>query len=250
MILLKLGGSVITNKARPLSPRRKAVDGLAWCLGRIGEPVVVVHGGGSYGHHWSVKYDMHTKPKKYAARGVAVVKTSMVELNRIVLNAMLRNGLNPYCLPPTDFMHGGTPVEEKIREIGRIARSGLIPVTFGDALWHGRNRTYILSGDRIMTHLAGVLKPRLCVFALNEDGLYDDLGSKRLVREFRGGGHTARESPADVTGGMARKVEEATRISGGGTKVFFANGFRPERIVNAVKNNRFEGTLFRGMRHG
>ena len=43
-----------------------------------------------------------------------------------------------------------------------------------------------------------------------------------------------------------RKVEEASKISKMGINVFFVNGNKPERIVKAVKNRKFEGTLFRG----
>ena len=53
----------------------------------------------------------------------------------------------------------------------------------------------------------------------------------------------------DVTGGMARKVEEASKISKMGMNVFFVNGNKSERIVKAVKNKKFEGTLFRGKRN-
>ena len=250
MILIKLGGSFITNKNKPLSPRKKAVDMVAKNLRKVSEPMVLVHGGGSYGHYWSVKYGMHTKPKKYDVRGVAVVKNSMVELNRIVLDTLLKNKLNPYCLPPTDFMQGNMPVTEKIRAIAKVSKSDLIPVTFGDALWYGQNKTYILSGDKIMTHLARVLKPRLCIFALNEDGLYSDLKEKKLVQEFKNEKPVMSGNTMDVTGGMVRKVEEAVKISGGGTRVFFVNGNKPERIVKAVKNNKFVGTVFRGKRNG
>ena len=54
MILIKLGGSIITNKERPLSPRRKTIDIILKEISKIKEPVVMVHGGGSYGHYWSV----------------------------------------------------------------------------------------------------------------------------------------------------------------------------------------------------
>jgi isopentenyl phosphate kinase len=49
----------------------------------------------------------------------------------------------------------------------------------------------------------------------------------------------------DVTGGMSRKVTEASKISKMGLKVFFVNGNKPDRIVNAIKGKKFEGTLFR-----
>ena len=50
----------------------------------------------------------------------------------------------------------------------------------------------------------------------------------------------------DVTGGMNRKIDEATVISKAGINVFFVNGNKPKRIVNALKKNEFDGTLLRG----
>jgi len=246
MILVKLGGSIITNKEKPLSARRKTIDNLAKSLRKIKEPTAIVHGGGSYGHYWSVKYDMHTKERKYDLRGVAIVKNFMIELNKIILDSFLKNKLNPYCLPPTDFMTGNKPITKKVKEIEKISKSGMIPVTFGDALWYGQNKTFILSGDKIMTHLAKILKPKLCIFALNEDGVYSDLKSKKLIHELKGERPSISENKMDVTGGMTRKIEEASKISKMGMNVFFVNGNKPERIVKAVKNRKFEGTLFRG----
>ncbi len=246
MILIKFGGSIITNKEKPLSARRKTIENLAKSLKKIDEPIIIVHGGGSYGHYWSVKYDMHTKERKYDLQGVAIVKNSMIELNKIILDLMLKNKLKPYSLPPTDFMSGNKPIPNKVKEIEKIAKSGLIPVTYGDALWFGQNKTFILSGDKIMTHLAKILKPRLCVFALNEDGLYSDLKSKKLISELKGQRPLISQNKMDVTGGMTRKVEEASKISKMGMNVFFVNGNKPERIVKAIKNRKFEGTLFRG----
>lgn len=249
MILIKLGGSIITNKEKPLSVRRKTINNLAKSLKKINEPTIIVHGGGSYGHYWSVKYNMHTKEKKYDLRGVAIVKNSMIELNKIILDSLLKNRLNPYCLPPTDFMSGNKPISKKVKEIEKIAKSGLIPVTYGDALWYGQKKTYILSGDKVMTHLAKILRPRLCIFVLNEDGLYSDLKSKKLIYELRDKRYLISENKMDVTGGMTRKVEEASKISKMGVSVFFVNGNKPERILKAVRNRKFEGTLFRGKRN-
>jgi isopentenyl phosphate kinase len=246
MILIKLGGSIITNKQRPLSARISTVDRIAKQIKKIQEPLIVVHGGGSFGHYWSVKYDMHTKPARYDLRGVSIVKNSMIELNKIVLDCFVKNKLAPYCLPPTDFMDGDRPIPSKVKEIKKIAESGLVPVTYGDALWYGGKKSYILSGDRIMSILAKSLRPRLAVFVLNVDGLYSDLKTKKLIHNMKDDQVSIQGIPMDVTGGMKRKVQEATRISKMGLKVFFVNGNKPERITNAIQKNKFEGTMFRG----
>jgi len=246
MILIKLGGSIITNKEKPFSPRKKSIDKIVRALKKIDESIIVVHGGGSYGHYWSVKYNMHTKPANYNTHGVSVVKNSMVELNKIILDSFLKNKLNPYCLPPTDFIFGNKPIIKKVKEIEKIAKTNLIPITFGDALWFGKKKSYILSGDKIMSVLANILKPRLCVFVLNVDGLYSDPKTKKLIHELKGEKPLIIKSSKDVTGGMKRKLDEATKISKNGMNVFFVNGNKPERIVEAIKRKKFHGTLFKG----
>jgi len=245
MLLIKLGGSIITNKKKPLSAKRKTIDNIVSSFRKIKEDFVVVHGGGSFGHYWSVKYDMHTKPKKYDLKGVSIVKKSMIELNMIILDTFLKNKLNPYCLPASDFVMGNKPITKKILEIKKIANSGLIPITYGDALWYGNKKSYILSGDKIMSLLARVLRPRLSIFVLNEDGLYSDIKTKKLIYDFKDEKIFIKKTLMDVTGGMTRKVAEASIISKMGLKVFFVNGNKPERIVNAINRKKFVGTLFR-----
>ncbi len=245
MILIKLGGSIITHKQRPLSPNLTAINKIASQLRKVKEPLIVVHGGGSFGHYWSVKYNMHTRPAKYNVKGVSVVKNSMVELNKIILDVFLKHNLNPYCLPPTDFMFGSTPEPKKVREILKIAKAGLVPVSYGDALWHAKNRFYILSGDRIMGILAKILKPRLVVFVLNVDGVYSDMKTKTLLREIRGKVSISKMN-MDVTGGMNRKISEAKKISMMGIDVFLVNGNMPTRIIDIIEDRKFEGTVFRG----
>ena len=245
MILIKLGGSIITNKEKPLSARRKAIDSILNQIKRIREPMILVHGGGSYGHYWSVKYDMHTKPAKYDMRGVSIVKNSMIDLNKIILNSAVKNRINAYCLPPTDFMNGNKPIKNKILTINEIAKSGLTPITYGDALWFGQKKSYILSGDVIMSIIGKILKPRLSIFVLDVDGVYSNTKSKKLIRDFKKEKPIISKNKIDVTGGMTRKITEATNMSKSGLKVFFVNGNKPKRILDAVSGKKFEGTIFR-----
>ena len=246
MIVIKLGGSIITDKSRPLAAKPAAVGRIASHLRKVREPYVIVHGGGSFGHYWSVRFDMHTKPDRYSIKGVAVVKNSMVQLDKIVLQSLLKSGLLPYCLPPTDFVSGDRPIAGMVREIPKIAMTGLVPVSYGDVMWHGSNKFYILSGDRIMGMLARILKPRLAIFVTNVDGVYSDIKSRRLIREIRSEKPRIAEVSMDVTGGMSRKIKEAVKMARGGTDVFFVNGNDPRRISDAINGKEFEGTLFRG----
>ena len=132
MILVKLGGSIITNKEKPLTANRSLIRRITSHLRKVEEPLIVVHGGGSYGHYWSVKYDMHTKPSRYSIKGISLVKNSMVELNQIILESFLESNLRPYCLPPSDFMLADKPIMKKVKEISKIAKASLIPICLVD----------------------------------------------------------------------------------------------------------------------
>ena len=150
MILIKLGGSVITEKKKPLTPRKNAIEKIGRAISKITEPAIIVHGGGSFGHFWSVKYDMHTKEAKCKPKGVAIVKNSMVALNNIVLDGLLKGGTAPYCAPPFGITRAGKLLPQGAKEIAEIARHELVPVTYGDAMWHSKGKSFILSGDRII----------------------------------------------------------------------------------------------------
>ena len=82
LIIIKLGGSVVTFKEKPLSPNYEGIDKILKVLVEIKKKfkIIIVHGGGSFGHYWSVKYDMHTKPYPYSDLGVSVVHESMIKL--------------------------------------------------------------------------------------------------------------------------------------------------------------------------
>ena len=127
MILIKLGGSIITNKEKPQSARRKTIDNILKQIKRIDEPKILVHGGGSYGHYWSVRYGMHTKPARYSLKGLSVVKNSMIELDKIILDSAAKNKLNTDSIPPTNFMNGNKPIRNKIQKISDIASDCLPP---------------------------------------------------------------------------------------------------------------------------
>ena len=280
MIIVKLGGSVITDKKRPLTARPRAIASMAAALSAAREPLIVVHGGGSFGHYWSVRHDMHTRPARHDPAAVAAVKNSMVDLDAVVLRAMARKGIGPYAIPPHALVRpggAGAASAPAVREAGRIAESGLVPVTYGDALWRRGGMSYIMSGDRLVSMLSLALRPRLAIFATDVDGLYEDMASRALIPRVgagqaagiaaglaaRGSGPAGRPPrgrgappppPPDVTGGIRRKVLEAARMAGAGIDVAIVNGNRPGRILEAAaaagrgrrRPGPFTGTLFPG----
>ena len=104
---------------------------------------------------------------------------------------------------------------------------------------------YVVLVDQNDIQIGKVLKPRLSVFVLDVDGVYSNTKSKKLIYDFKKEKPTISKNRMDVTGGMTRKITEAAKMSKSGLKVFFVNGNKPQRIVDATSGKKFEGTLFR-----
>ena len=259
LVIIKMGGSVVTFKDQPLMPNMEGIEGIAKVLVELRKKfkIILVHGGGSFGHYWSVKYDMHTKPFPYSDEGVAVVHESMIKLNHIIIDKFIKFDLKPFTLQPSTFMFKGKGDIHKIKELAEIgAGNDLIPITFGDVIYTKENHFSILSGDTIMSILGTTLQPRYCIFTTNVDGLYENLDKEDVVPEIYlndsgeiigSGNNTNSEiesssSVYDVTGGMKRKISEAIPIATSGCPVHLISGFKPERILDIVSNRDHVGT--------
>ncbi len=248
LILIKLGGSVITHKEKPLSPNTACIRELSRVIASVNRPLIVVHGGGSFGHYWSIKYGMHTKPAKYDLKGISVVHESMIALNHCLVKTLIEEGAKPYSVMPSVFTQGFKPIIARIDELNTIAQGGVVPVTFGDIV-HIAEQTYsILSGDALMTTLAQILLPAKVIFLVNVDGVYKDIHTREIIQELS---HDTYKSEAfsktalDVTGGMRRKIVEGLKIAASGTDVALVNGLKSQRVLNALNWNDIEGTIIR-----
>src|SRR5437899_10908694 len=101
MLLVKLGGSVVTEKTHLRTPRPAAIRRLAGELASLREPLLIVHGAGSYGHILASRHRLSeggSTPSRRlaAARGQADVR----ELDGLVVRALNRAGLAAVPIPP------------------------------------------------------------------------------------------------------------------------------------------------------
>jgi isopentenyl phosphate kinase len=243
--LIKLGGSVITVKERALTPNIKAIEELSRVFAKCRDPLVVIHGGGSFGHYWSVKYDMHTKSELYDPRGISIVHESMIALNQIVVKSMSDVGLAPYGISPISFFEDGEVNATKFNELVEFTRRGIVPVIFGDVVHIREGRFSIVSGDSLMTRVSTHLMPSRVIFTVNVDGIYKDMKNKKLVKvlNFPTNEISFKDSSIDVTGGMGRKISEAFEIARLGIDVNIVNGLDAERVFDILRGVEARGTI-------
>ncbi len=253
MIVVKLGGSVITDKSRAKSLRRATLARVTSEIASSERAVCLVHGAGSFGHPLAKAHALADGRRGDRAQDAAAaeVHRDVRELHAEVLRDMQGWGARAIGVSSWDVAVLARGALDRF-DVGPYARAldcGLVPVGFGD-LVPDRERGYgILSGDVVVERLALDLKPARVVIATDVDGLYDapphEPGARLLARV------TAEEAVRvlagasqgiDVTGGMAGKVARLAAIARAGVPVRVVNGSVPGRIADAMAGQGGVGT--------
>jgi isopentenyl phosphate kinase len=237
MLAVKLGGSVLTNKGARGRPRYRArvAHRLARELtrGAAGRPLLVIHGGGAYGHPAAKRAGIGGRLQDgRVPAAFDRVAASMQELRAKVLDSLRRAGLKVVSVPASAAAFSSSEgLYWEIEALQAFAERGLVPVTGGDVVLDERAGVRILSGDEIMAHVSRALKPERAVFVTDVDGLLDD---GRLIGSMKAAQLEARRRRTprgdDATGGMRGKLEQIQAITARGVPVDIVNGNRPGRL--------------------
>src|SRR5919112_5033081 len=97
---------------------------------------------------------------------------------------MIKNGVNPYSVCALSLINHKIPLKVKINQLYAMARTGIVPVTFGDVIHINDGKYSILSGDAIMTMIAKALNPSRVIFAVNTEGIYKNMEGEELIHEL------------------------------------------------------------------
>lgn len=254
MILVKLGGSVITDKRRIRTFRKRNCLRLCGELRAAGE-IFLIHGAGSFGHIMASRYDLQKGIRDDEAERLAKfsqVHMDVRRLNNKVMDCMTDSGLRPFSLPPYSF---ATFTSSKIREfrpelIAQLVRIGMTPVSFGDVVPDEASNFAICSGDLVMAEAARQFRPSKVIFVADVDGVYDSDPKKnrdaRLLSEISPDvldDIIAAEGGArDVTGSMRGKIERMIEISRHCDSCMVLNGNSPGRLAKAIAGGEVVST--------
>ncbi len=256
IILLKLGGSLLTDKNKPFSLRE---DILESCLSQIIESkkaIILIHGGGSFGHPIAKKYQISqglNDSIKDQIIGLSKTHKAMNEFNSIIINKMLDNGRSAISVQPSSiFIQDFNEIIFKsIDPIEKMLDLGIIPVLYGDILLSWDSSFTILSGDQIILKLCEKIqkyKISKVIFAIEEDGIYiKDNGNEKLALKLRSNDLVdlklaELDQKIDVTGGIRGKLETIKEIIKFGIPVQIINGIKNKNILKALNNEYLECT--------
>ncbi len=249
MILLKLGGSLITEKDLPETPRLAVMRRLATEVfeARRSRPdlrLVIGHGSGSFGHHMASKHQTQMGAKSPQDwHGFADVWASANHLNRLVIDSLRQAGVPAMAFPPSAsaIAEGGRLMELAHEPILRAVDHGLVPVVHGDVVFDRVQGSAILSTEQVFAGLVEPLSADRLLLAGLEAGVFADFPANRtLLPELRPddlGKIPLGGAPSeDVTGGMAAKVRTAFDVLEGHPHlaVFIFSAETPDALYSAL----------------
>jgi isopentenyl phosphate kinase len=256
-IILKIGGSAITDKAEEAQPRTDIINRLAEEIKRADlDNLIVVHGGGSFGHPTAARYAIKDGYKEDPAQkqGFAETHHMMTVLNGLVMDAMILHEIPAISIAPSScFMteNGKVKVFDDTILQG-YAKLVYTPIFYGDVVLDQKIGFTVLSGDQLVAYLALKYKATKIVIGTDTDGLFDsDPKTNPDAKPFKKLNLTelkelqpklGKAHGTDVTGGMAGKIAELIPAIEAGTHVTITGATKGLSIYRALTDQSVMGT--------
>jgi len=259
LTLLKLGGSLITEKDNPSTVRPEALARLAAEIASVRQArpemrLVIGHGSGSFGHVPARKYGtrqgVHT-PEGWV--GFAEVWLQASALTRLVVEALHAAGIPAIVFSPSAVAvsRAGRIVSWDLGPLLAALDAGLTPVVHGDVAFDQTLGGTILSTEDVFLFLAGRLEPGRVLIAGIEPGVFADFpANTQLIETITPQSYERVKDSlfgaraVDVTGGMAAKVRGLVDLvsTDPSVEAMIFSGEAPGNIRRALLGERI-GTI-------
>jgi len=248
-VILKLGGSVITDKSTGCSVNRKQISAIAEAVKAAGnQDILIIHGAGSCGHPEAKRYHLDVGAERNQTEGIWVTNNVVSGLNDSVVEILRGHGVPAIGVHPlhTGVAENGRLIAFEIRHLEKMLSLGIVPVIHGDVVMDLSRGACIVSGDQIVRYLALRLHISRVGLATDVPGVLDG-GSvvPEITPETVHHLHIGSSNHTDVTGGMRGKINELLELGNAGIE---SDIFHVSRIGDFLAGKGHGGTHVRGKR--
>ena len=260
MIILKIGGSILTNKDAVSEVDTKSLKRIASeiksSLDNSFKELIIVHGAGSFGHPPAKKYKIGERfdESEYPQKRIGFCETqnAVKKLNMYICEAFIDEGLPVVAIPASSFMRATNKriTEGNLDCFKRYLDKGFIPVIYGDVVLDEELEICVISGDQLIQYLAKNLNPDMVVLGTDVDGVYnknpkthddaiffDKFSSLDDLDTFEG------TTNVDVTGGMVGKIKELLYLADLGIESKIINAEVENNVFKVLENEKVKGTV-------
>jgi isopentenyl phosphate kinase len=246
-VILKLGGSVITDKSADCAINRAGLESLATAIaGARHEGIVIVHGAGSCGHPEAKRYHLDKGASPGQTGGIYVTHRAVSGLNDAVVETLRSKGVAAVGIHPLHaaVADNGRLIGFEDRHLETMLALGMVPVIHGDVVMDLSRGACIVSGDQLVRYLAAALSISRVGLATDVPGVLD--GGHvvpEITRQTMPTLHIGDSTHTDVTGGMRGKIDELLALAdaGAGSEIFHVSRVRDFLAGAATGGTRIRG---------
>ncbi|MFA4877572.1 MAG: isopentenyl phosphate kinase [Methanoregula sp.] len=246
-IILKLGGSVITDKSADCAVNLSSLAGIAAAIAQARPGgIIIIHGAGSCGHPEAKRYHLDKGASAGETEGIWVTHRVVSSLNDEVVRALREKGVAAVGIHPfhTGVADNGRLLSFEHRHLEKMLALGMVPVIHGDVVMDLTRGACIVSGDQLVRYLALALQITSVGLATDVPGVLD---GDRIVPKITRGTmqklHIGNSTHTDVTGGMSGKLTELLELADAGIG---SDIFHVSRVFDFLNGNDHGGTHVRG----
>ncbi|OPY30166.1 MAG: Isopentenyl phosphate kinase [Methanocella sp. PtaU1.Bin125] len=263
-VILKIGGSVLTDKNRESTARPEQIRRIAAEIGAArASRLVLVHGAGSFGHHQAKEFGLKEGLNGQSIRGIMPTHNAVRSLSDMIIGELYACGVYAAPVHPLSSctLKNGRIAHICMDVIEQMLASGIVPVLHGDVAMDTARGIDVLSGDQLVVYLAEALGAEKAGIGTNVDGVYGGVrtdvsgeGTKDFkvihaitpsnlgeVKESLSG-----SGGVDVTGGMYGKIMELAELAKAGIPSFVFNAEKPGNVARFLRGEPIEGTVISG----
>ncbi len=250
-ILLKFGGSVITDKQSYESANLNVIKNIAKAVGenweRLRGNITIINGAGSFGHAVVDKYKVGNVKIETELHKLGFSETFRAcnELSNIVSKYLISNGVPSVFIPPLFFV---VQDHRKVVEFNKdiildFMNEGYLPLSGGNMVNDISLGKSIISGDTIIEYLSSEFG--VVAFGTDVDGVYDYKGdvipviNRDNLSEISKFLHTRK---GDYTGAMMGKINRIFNMDSKRVFIFNLNNLDQLRELlryGEIKSGRF-----------
>ncbi len=250
-IILKLGGSVITDKrsGKPVIKTRIIQRLAREIASNLHSPLVLLYGAGSFGHPLAHQYRLSGRPLSADALvGVAKTISAVHKLGGMLAEIFLEEGVPIVPLQTSSFVRQekGKLVITNYPLIEDILSHGGIPMFGGDVVIADHCRTAIASADALAVELIRHFHSRKLLFATDVNGVYERFPPRAherplqviLRKELQAmtSSQTVKNTALDVTGAMAGKLKSLLPLRN--CTITICNGSLPNTLARVLRGEK------------
>lgn len=262
LVILKIGGSVITDKQKEFTPNIKVIYNIAKeisdYLCATKDDLIIVHGGGSYPHVVAKRHNLNQGMDTRKIIGISLTAWAARKLDDMILEALIDYGVPAFPLQTSACFFVDECGKKMFFNSVLVAllKRRLVPVLYGDVVISDNHQMCtIFSGEMIIVELIKLLKPNRVIFGADVAGVYSEnpainkdaklikLINDKNIDSILSNLKTSYKN--DVTGGMYHKVEFCYQIAKLGIECRIVNIKKTSNLYNALVGQDVESTEVR-----